>query len=126
MLGMIHRTVLGMGPGQFTKFFRRKVISRNPDGREQQNRHNLQLVSYRTAKFLDLISNSVLGLIDIYNLLPCFTVAATDVQEFQKRLQTLLKEMAKDGAHAWETLYSPRGVLHNNRLRKMYNWCPKK
>ena len=121
LLGLIHRTVLGLGPGHFAKFFRSTDSVRHT-GREHLRRHKNQLESFRKGKYLDILAFSVLGLIDVYNLLPAYIVAETTVQEFQKRLQELLKEMAKEGEHKWELLYSPRQCLFNNRLRQLHDW----
>ena len=79
MLGLIHRTVIGEGPDQFKKYFVRESESRHPDGRENQRRHDKQLISYRKGKFLDIMATSALGLIDVYNLLPQATVDADTV-----------------------------------------------
>ena len=95
MLGVIHRSIIGEGPPQFAKFFVRKEESRRPHGREATRLHDKQLVSMRTGKFLDILSHSLLGLIDIYNLLPTYMVEASTVTEFQKRLQLLVMELAE-------------------------------
>ena len=85
-------------------------------------RHKFQLVTFRKGKILDLLTNSVLGLIDIYNLLPAYVVAASSVKEFQGKLQGLLKQLAGDGVDEWDSLYSPRRTLHGHRLRTLYDW----
>ena len=123
MLGMIHRSVLGIGPGHFRKYFRRAVASRHPEGRESIHRHNLQLQSHRCCKFLQILAHSALGLVDIYNLLPAYVVAAPDVHLFQKRLQEVLRS-AVGNIYEWECLFSPRRNLHDNALRKMLCWEP--
>ena len=70
MMGVIHRSVIGEGPGQFAKFFVRMTASNHTNGRENQRRHDKQLVTHRKGKYLDVMGHSILGLIDIYNLLP--------------------------------------------------------
>ena len=87
----------------------------------------MQLETYRKGKFLDLLSNSALGLIDVYNLLPTYIVEAKTTKDFQQRLQALLKEVATEGKDEWNTLYCPRKPLHNNKLRNLHDWGgPKK
>ena len=100
------------------------MCSVRPEGREASKCHNKQLMTHRTGKFLDLLSHSILGLVDIYNLLPQYVVDAKDVSDFQKILQKLIMEMASKNELGWQQLYSQRNTLWNNRLRKMQDWCP--
>ena len=76
MLGLIHRTVLGLGPTHFKKFFVLAEASRNPDGRICMRGHNWQLQSYRVGRFLDAIAHLLLEAIVYYNLLLEYIVAA--------------------------------------------------
>ena len=62
MLGLIRRTNLGMGA---------------------LHGHSRQLRSYRTGRYLDVVAHSLLGAIDVYNILPEFVVEANNVSEFQ-------------------------------------------
>ena len=127
MLGIIHRSVLGLGPEHFRKFFKRAGISRNPNGRECAQRHSYQLETFRRWKYLDIVSNSLFGLIDVYNLLPAYIVSAESVKDFQGRLQALMKELASTGEGAWDSVFCPRKALHSNQLRQMFDWegaCP--
>ena len=126
MLGVIHRAVLEEGPSQFAKYFIRKTFSTRPLGREANRRHDKQLMTHRTGKFLDITSHSLLGLVDIYNLLPQYTVNATTVSDFQKRLQKMMMELASNNAPGWKDIYSPRNTLWNNRLRQMQEWSVEK
>ena len=71
---------------------------------------------------MDVLSNSILGLIDIYNLLPVYIVASCTVKDFQGRLQAMMKNMAEDGEREWDTMYSPRMPLHQCRLRRLFEW----
>ena len=75
MLGMIHRTVLGKGPPQFGKFFRR-----DPN-------HTLKLVDPRQTSRSPLLKRSALGLVAVYNMLPHNVLSAKTVSAFQKGLQ---------------------------------------
>ena len=122
MLGVIHRAVLGEGPDHFRKHFQAKVSCTRPEGRESTRRHGKQLETFRKGNFLDLVKNSILGLVDIYNILPTFIVEATTVKVFQTRLQRLMMEMAGNSSPSWATLFSPRAPLYNNQLRELYKW----
>ena len=124
MLGVIHRSVIGAGPSHFSKYFVLQGSARRPNGREALHAHDKQIITHRTGKFLDLLSHSILGLIDIYNMLPQYMVNTKDVSEFQRRLQLLVIEMAAAKEPGWRGIYSPRNVLWNNKLRKVYDWCP--
>ena len=81
MLGVIHRAVFGEGTDHH--------------GRESERRHNKQLETFCKGSFLDIAAHSILGLVDVYNLLPTFMVEATTVKEFQKRLQRMMCEIAE-------------------------------
>ena len=118
LLGLIHRSVLGIGPDQFQQFFVLDGNPRNPDGRETERRHRRQLVTHRTGHFLQILGDSILGLVDVYNLLPGYVVEATDVSNFQKRLQGHMVDAAKRGLVNWQDLYSPRLDLYAHPLRK--------
>ena len=117
MLGVIHRTVLGLGPRQFRKFIRLAGDSLNPGGRVALNNHDRQLVSFRKGNYLDMVSHSLLGAIDVYNLLPGYVVDAGDVSAFQNRLQQLLKVLAKDGIPGWQRYLSNRHMMFLHPLR---------
>ena len=118
LLGLIHRIVLGYGPKQFQTFFKLDAIARHPEGRECDRRHNRQLQTHRTGKYLDILGQLMLGLVDVYNLLPANIVAATDVSMFQTRLQKDLIHAAKGGICDWQKLYSPRLAIHAHPLRR--------
>ena len=92
-------------------------------GRTARHRHDYQLETFRKGRYLQMFSNSVFGLVDIYNLLPRYVVEATNVHMFQKRLQELLRIAARS-LPGWERLYSPRNAIYNNELRKFVDWDP--
>ena len=108
MLGMIHRTNLGKGAEHFKEFFVPADESRNPDGRLAIHGHNRQLRSYRTGRYLDVVAHSLLGAIDVYNILPEYVVEANNVSEFQNRLQQMLKVGASERHLNWTTMLSNR------------------
>ena len=118
MLGIIHRTILQLGPEHFREFF---ILSTGAPT-DARNRHGRQLVSHRQGKFLEILAHSILGMVDVYNLLPSYIVAAANVKEFQHRLQA----MAKDAAYAkmpdWQNLYCPRKALHCHAVKRWFTW----
>ena len=117
MLAVIHRAVLGLGPDHFRDYFKPDLELRNPGGREQMRRHNLQLQTFRRGKYLQIVGNSMFGLVDVYNLLPARVVAADTVKEFQKRLQSDLIHAAEGVERCWQDWYSPRIMMFNHPLR---------
>ena len=86
-------------------------------GREHSKRHRLQLKTHRIGKFLDVLGHSILGLVDVYNLLLADIVQADDVSTFQRRLQEKMIDAAKNGAPQWQQLYSPRFAIYAHPLR---------
>ena len=118
MLGVIHRAVLGEGPEHFRNHFFAKINKSQHIGRETLRRHSVQLETYRKWNFLDIVPNSILGLVDVYNLLPPFTVEAGTVKEFQGRLQGMMSQLAQNDETNWDLLFCPRVPLHEHRLRK--------
>ena len=121
MLGVIQRSVLGKGPEQVRKYFVPVETSNHMNGRNCKRRHGMQLQSIRHGKFLEVTGRSILGLIDIYNLLPQEFIDETNVHEFQRKLQALLKTHAENNDLEWEMLFSPRVPLHSHPLRRMLN-----
>ena len=91
MLGVIHRSVVKKGPEQIHEFFELEPNSTHPTGRSSLRRHDKQLKTYRRGKFLETTAKSILGLIDIYNMLPQELVDIKNVRAFQSRLQAILK-----------------------------------
>ena len=65
VLGVIHRTVLGLGPKHFQKFFIPANASSHPGGRLATHGHDKQITSYRRGHFLDIMAHSQIGAIDI-------------------------------------------------------------
>ena len=68
-----------------------------------------------------MTGKSILGLIDIYNMLPQELVDIEDVHIFQPKLQAILKKHAATNAQNWEALFSPRHILHMHPLVKVLN-----
>ena len=116
MLGIIHRTVLGQGPPHFEKFFVLADAPRHPDGRITLKAHDRQLRTYRSGRFLQTTAHSLLGAIDVYNLLPQYVIAACDVGTFQNRLQQILKAAASETVHNWSSLLCNRHLVFMHPL----------
>ena len=121
MLGVIHRSVLKKEPEQIHEFYELEPNSTHPTGRSSLRRHDKQLKTYRRGKFLETTAKSILGLIDIYNMLPQELVDIENVRAFQSKLQAILKKYAATDAPNWETLFSPRHALHLHPLVKVLN-----
>ena len=118
ILGIIHRTILGLGPGHFRRFFRLAPAPQNPAGRVALHAHSYQLQSYRTGKYLDVAAHSLLGAVDVYNALPEYVVAAESVKDFQNRLQQMLKIGAREHHMDWDTMLSNRHLMFRHPLLK--------
>ena len=65
-----------------------------------------------------MLENSVLGLADVYSLLPPFVVIAPNVKIFQRRLQDMLRIEAQTVDDSWPRLSSPRITLCNHKFIK--------
>ena len=120
MLGVIHRAVMGRGPEQIQKFFNLDDVINHPTGRNNLRRHDKQLLTYRIRSFLESTTNSILGLVDIYNMLPAGIVATEDVHAFQAKLQSIMKVQSATNGE-WENMFSPRLPLHSHPLRRLLN-----
>ena len=108
MLGIIHRTTRGLWPKHFQRCFVPADKSRNPNGRLAVHSHQRQLKTYREGHFLDVAAHSLLGAVDVYNILADYVVAAESVKVFQNRLQQILKIGAGHKIHGWATMLSSR------------------
>ena len=120
ILGVIHRAAFGLGPEQIRKYFVLSSDNVHSTGRNHLRRHDKQLQTYRTGHFLQTTAFSILGLIDVYNLLPSGITETTDVHIFQAKLQALLMMHAASNDNR-ENLYSPRYALHMHPLAILLN-----
>ena len=111
LLGVVHRTVLGLGPPHFRKWFfpaaQRTCSSRT---RSSSSQHPHQLHDYLDGTHSELLKRSPLGLTRVYNQLPAEVVAASTVSRFQRQLQEQVKSALRGGRDDWELLLSPRRV----------------
>ena len=109
MLGLIHRTVLKMGPCHFQEWFYLDTTEQhNHNTRLRSGRHTKQLHDYIDGTQSVMLKHSVLGLVLVYNKLPQHVVDAPTVSKFQKMLQHELKCKADKRVHNWANLYSSR------------------
>ena len=112
MLGLIHRTALGTGPPQFSKFFSR------------ESQQSTALLDPRKTCNAPLIRRSALGLVSIYNMLPPKTIAQKSVSAFQKSLQSIVIKYAESGCPVWLNLLSPRLPLSSHPLTRLPTVAP--
>ena len=118
ILGVIHRAVLGQGPGCFTRFFRLDSSLPPPRAPRRHHRHLVEPVGFNVP---DYILHSAIGGCRIYNLLPDFIVDAGSVAEFQSRLQALLRARAPH-CDDWPSSFSFRLPLAFHPLRRVRDW----
>ena len=108
-LGLIHRTVLGVGPPHFRSwFFPATGPSHSYATRLQARRHSKQLHDYLQGNHTELFRRSLLGQVRVYNNLPQAAVDAPTVCTFQRHLQNLLKQRLREGDTTWDMLFSVR------------------
>ena len=121
MLGLIHRTVLGKGPKHFQQFFVLQKQQARPNTRLEGRRqaHGRQLKDLRFGTHLNCARRSALGLTAVYNLLPASAVQHKTVKDFQKELQELVKQRAREGCEDWPQTFSPRVPLHRQPLKQL-------
>ena len=101
-LGLIHRTVLGLGPPHFrTWFFPATTTPHNHATRRQTPKHNKQLHDYLQGNHTELLRRSLLRQVRVYNSLSQSTVDANSVSLFQHRLQCELKDAAANNKPQW-------------------------
>ena len=122
MLGLIHRSVIGQGPSHFQKYFLRAPPQPRLHGREANRNHGRQLISHRKGRFLELVTKSAFGLVDVYNLLLAYVVSAPTVSHFQRRLQEMLVKCIREDVSEWWRMFCPRLPLHNHKLRSWRSW----
>jgi hypothetical protein len=115
MLGLIHRTLLGRGPGHFQRFFFLEPFPHDANTRSAARSHSRRIHEYREGRFLESVRRSALGLASVYNLLPDEVVRADSVSSFQHLLQDMLKHCAGND-FPWVKLFSPRHPLHVHPL----------
>ena len=120
ILGVIHRSALGLGPHCFSRFFRLSSGLPPPRGPRRHGRHMDVPVGFSAP---DYVLHSALGVVRIYNLLPDYVISANSVKEFQSRLQLLLRERAGH-CEDWPVTFSARLPLAFHPLCACRDWFP--
>ena len=64
-----------------------------------------------------MLGHSILGHVDVYNLLPANIVQEDTVPTFQGQLQKYLVEVATNGVVGWQNSFSPRLAIYAHPLR---------
>ena len=109
MLGLVHRTVLGLGPPKFQQwFFPSQRQGHRHNTRLQERSHSKQLHDYLEGQYTELLRRSPLGLTRVYNSLPQEAVDQRSVQAFQKWLQNYVKARANSGEDNWQNCLNLR------------------
>ena len=109
MLGLIHRTVLGLSPPQFCDwFYLAEVTDPTYRTRRQSRLHNKQLHDWLNDRDTELLRRSALGLVRVYNELPQETVDQTSVKDFQTSLQNKVKAAVGKGQENWQNIFNLR------------------
>ena len=127
MLGLVHRTVLGVGPPQFRHWFFQVATSGSRLTRRASGLHDKQLYDYLSGEHSELLRRSALGLPRVYNSLPQHVVNCKSVRLFQKALQGLVKRAAKGGEDGWQTKYSTRETkVLTQVVRRRAEWGNKR
>ena len=106
MLGLIHKTCLGLAPRQFNCFFVKQDVPPSVETRSAARRHRFHLKVPELR--LEIARRSALGLIAIYNGLPADAVDKDSVSGFQRVWQNLVASRCKSGFEGWEDTFSPR------------------
>ena len=117
MLGVIHRSVLGVGPPHLDRFFKLSSDKCPYPTRADSQRHRRQLVDPRSGNHSELLCRSALGLIAVYNMLPSRVVDVASVSEFQSALQSIVRDAACRQCDNWEAILSPRHAIYCHPLR---------
>ena len=109
LLGLVHRTVLGLSPPQFSHwFFAAPDAGHSYRTRLQAARHTRQLYDYLQGDHTELLRRSLLGLPRVYNSLPQETVDQRTVSGFQRKLQEQVKGKLQRGEENWENCLNLR------------------
>ena len=109
MLGLIHRTVLGLGPPQFRRWFFAATPQTHTYGTGLQNKlHTKPLHNYLEGRYTELLRRSPLGLVRAYNALPQEAADKPTVRGFQRWLQDHVKTQARAGSEDWPNCLNVR------------------
>ena len=109
MLGLLHKCALGTAHSRLRKPFPR-VPTPQPihNTRHSKRRHTHQLKEHCTNNFLEVMRQSIFGLVRVYNFLPQQVIDAPSVTVFQRTLTSLAKDASLKLIEDWSTVFSPR------------------
>ena len=119
MLGLIHRTVLGEGPPQFSRWFELESTQELRRSARQMRNTVRPLKRLAPGRQLAVFRRSAFGLVGIYNMLPNEVVAHNSVKQFQAALSQLVRREAGRDNPGWRDLFSPRLPYHNHPARRL-------
>ena len=108
LLGLIHKTTLGLGPPQYRDVIYPENLTRDMLLRAWRNpaaRHNRQLHDPIDGTHSRKMQRSLLGLIYAYNLLPQWLVDIRSISTFQHHLQNAVKKLAHVCYPEWAHLF---------------------
>ena len=123
MLGVVFRAAKGTGPEPLQSFFLPAPGRLGPTTRSADF-HNLQLQTYRTGEHLDVVRRSVLGAVDVFNVLPPAVVESSKtVRALQAQLQQVVITAAREGEEDWQGLLSANSSSWERKaLRRLRGW----
>ena len=105
MLGVLHKVVLGIAPAPFEDIFKRSISSLRCFGfRSGPKLHDKQLEDKVGNNSPILLKRSLFGLVHVYNRLTQDVVDTGNVQQFQKRLQCIVKNSI-DTNPKWDLIF---------------------
>jgi len=98
ILGLLHRTVIGEGPGHFRALF--GIVGGSSDAFPDKPEYRAE----------PMLRRSAFGYIRVYNALPRAWRRLKDVSSFQGKLQESMKKRAATevATCSWKSAYSPR------------------
>ena len=105
MLGLLHRTQLGVAPLALSSFFPKARSTMFKFSVNSVPVHNRQIACYVTPSSSIGFQRSIFGLVRVYNKLPTEIVAARSSSLFQKHLQAMIKSLVKDGSINWHCVF---------------------
>ena len=120
ILGVLHRFAIERGPSMFHSLFRVDISLPSLRAPRSLCRHLIDPCTLRAQQF---VTQSALGAVRLYNILPDFVVAARSAKKFQIRLSALLRCRVAAGHANWPSTFSWRCPLRNHSLRSMRDWC---
>ena len=106
MLGLIHKTQLGLAPSCLSQFFPKASSTLYKFSVGCRPVHDRQVACHASSSCPVIFKRSVFALVQVYNKLPAEAVEAVSVSIFQRRLQEMLKTSAKGNMQNWHDLFN--------------------